>query len=111
MTDKTIKQHFFMITGNVIYQPLAAANEPDNPMGAMALNAVIKSDTTTFPVSSIARAQQNLQHHFYQKTQDNALKIVDVILTNVCYLGHMTDEEFHAAPAGTAKQEIPQTVQ
>lgn len=100
-----------MVTGNVVYQVPAAANEPANPMGAMALNGIVMSDTTTFPVRSIARAQQNLQHHFYQKTQDSTLRIIDVILTNVCYLGHMTEEEFHATPAGTAEQEVSQTVQ
>lgn len=72
----------------------------------MSLNSIVENQEMNFPVSSIAKAQQGIQHHFYKKTEDNTLKIIDVIITNICYLGQMTSEEFHASPVGTTEEKV-----
>lgn len=90
-----MKKHFVLVTGNVVYQPLESQDAENNPMGILTLNAVVTSDNGNITVATIANAQKALQHNFYVKTEDNSLRIMDVIVTNMCKLGEMTEEEFH----------------
>jgi len=98
------KKHYFLIAGQVIYQPLNTKDQPENPLGVMTLNTLVTTDEMLFRVRDIAKAQQGLQKQFYETVQDNTIKIVNVILVNVSYLGLMEQEDFMAVPEGTKEQ-------
>lgn len=97
--------HYHLIAGNVIYQENNIVGEPENPMRVMTLNSIIRTDTDAFAVRYIAQAQQSLQYYFHEKMHNNNLRVVDVVILNVSYLGNMSEEEFHHAPEGTEKKE------
>lgn len=89
------KQHYFLVAGNVVYS--APGEKPeDNLMGVLTLNTVVKGEEARFAASKIQQSQHALQMQFHAKMQEPALKIVDVLITNVSHLGEFTDEEFIA---------------
>lgn len=93
-------QYYFLITGEIVFQT------SDNEPGSIHLNGIVQNDMPNFPVRMIAKAQQTLQLHFFKKINDPSVQVIDVIITNVSQLGGMTDDYFHAAPAGSKLQEL-----
>lgn len=96
----TVKQHYHLVTGSVIYQ-----EAEDQPFQSITLNGIVRDDEKEIPTRLLGRAQQILQINFMKKIDSTQHKVVDVILLNFAYLGHMTEEVFQAPPAGTKLQE------
>lgn len=99
MNDQPSKHHF-LITGEIVFQ--APGSEQVN---AMRCNAILVSDQTTINVTALGKSQQVLQLNFFKKMGDPKLQVLDVIITNICPLGQMTEAEFHQAPEGMQLQE------
>lgn len=89
-----VQRYYHLVAGNVVYKaPGADANA--NMMGTITLNGLILSDTKILGVANLNDAQQVLQHHFRNKTQDPDIEIVDVIILNIVRLGYQSDFEFN----------------
>lgn len=96
-------RNYFLVAGRIVFK------EPDNdaPL-VLDLNAVATNESANIPSKLIAKMQQGLQIRFFEQLQNPSLQILDVVILNICSLGVMTKEEFHAAPPGTKKQEMAQ---
>lgn len=100
MKEVAKKLHHHLITGQVVFEVKNEAGEPVG-LNQANLNAVVTSEKKEFPVRMIGKAQQAVQMHFHKKIGTDApVEVKDVCLLAVSYLGHMTPEEFHAAPDG-----------
>lgn len=92
------KLHYWMVAGSVV----VLAN--DN-IQAVPQNAMITTDFQQIGEHQIGKAQQALQVVMFKKLGET-VQVVDVILHNFVYLGHMTPEEFHAKPEGVVVREV-----
>lgn len=101
-TQENNRKHHHMIVGEIVFRDSAGEN-----VNAIRVNGVMMDDSRNIPVRLLGKAQQILQLNFHQRMQDETLVVVDVILINFMYLGHMTQEEFAQAPEGMQLQEKP----
>jgi hypothetical protein len=99
MNDPTLKHHHHLITGEIVF------TGNNDEVNAIRVNGVLIDPEISIPTRLLGKAQQILQLNFHQKMQDDKIKVLDVILLNFTYLGHMTQEEFHKDPEGMKRQE------
>lgn len=103
MTSTTNKFHFFLIAGTVL---ITLNSGDEEQISTIPTNALVRHTDMNFPSHKLAKAQQNLTKSMLMKMPEelhSSVNIRDVIITNVSYLGHMTEEEFQAeAPAPVA---------
>jgi hypothetical protein len=94
------KLHYHLITGKIVF------SEPNQEsVNVIELNAVVSHTEKNIPVALIGRAQQTLQLQFFNRMENPELEIRDVVISSLCYLGEMTQEEFQAPPEGHEQQE------
>lgn len=102
MNAEQPEQHYHLVAGNVVFQ---TPEGPEQTMGSLTLNTVLRGPTPNVPARQIGRAQQALQMLFFDKTGDPTLQVVDVVIISVSPLGFMTEAEFNAPPEGMVQQE------
>ena len=74
-------------------------------VNACRVNGVMVDPGRDIPIRLLGKAQQIVQLNFHQRMQSETIEVLDVILINLMYLGHMTQEEFIKAPEGMKLQE------
>lgn len=94
MTNEESKHHF-LITGEIVF-----TEKSSDEVNAIRVNGVLLTDQTNLPVASLGKAQQVLQANFHERMKGQKIDVVDVILTNITYLGQMTQDEFYKNPEG-----------
>lgn len=95
-TENQKEKHHYLIAGQVML-----THGDDEALNAVFLNAVITTEEFVIGAHDIGRAQQSLQMLFFKKVppEDQSLiKIVDVVVMSITYLGYMTDERFLKKP-------------
>lgn len=99
MTEETTqtKQHYYLVAGNVVI-------EDDGNVQAIPQNAMIVTDEPHIGVHQLGKAQQALQLSLFKKLNATT-NVVDVLITGIMYLGHMTADEFNFKPEGMEVQE------
>ena len=97
------KLHHYLIVGEIIFQ-----EEDNEAIASIRMNGVLIDPNKDIPVRLLGKAQQILQMNFYQRMQEQPVKVLDVVLMNFLYLGLMTQEEFHQPPEGTKLQQKPE---
>lgn len=90
--DHSVLKHFHLVAGNLLIQ------EGENVFHATQ-SAIVKSDSENFPVASLQKAQRNLQGIFFQKNPNPDIKVHDIVLTSINYLGYMSTEDFYRPDA------------
>lgn len=100
MEQPAEKAHHFLVSAIILF----TSNETPAVM-SMPLNCAVTQKTKDLPVQSIARMQQAAQMQFHNRHQDGSLKIIDVVINNIMYVGEMTQEEFTRPPEGMTVQE------
>ena len=91
-----VPQEFILVTGELVF------HEKDKPdtLNAVRCNGMLMQDTRNIGVYSLGKAQQVLQANFLKKIPpQDAPTVVDVVITNISFLGRMTKEEFQHQPA------------
>jgi hypothetical protein len=105
------KAHYFLIAGVILFAHVDPANPDAEPnMGSAPVNALVRHDSQNFPVRKLAKAQQNLHKSFVTKLPEEAhatLGVHDIVITNVSYLGEMTEEEFQQEDAPVEPEAAP----
>lgn len=99
--SRDTKYHFYMIAGMIMFTNKGAGE--DAMMGSAASNAIVRHDSKTFGVAQLGKAQQNLHKGFIVKIPEEAragITVHDIVLTNISYLGFMSEKEFQKPPAG-----------
>lgn len=88
------RKHYYLVAGELVLQ-----QDDDTPAQAR-LNTVTATDYQRFATADIAKAQQALQMLFHRRMGEHAgtVKVIDVVLLSVSYLGHMTEAEFQKMP-------------
>lgn len=81
--------HFYMFAGNITFM--------DSEGNAAISNASVVVPTTDQRVTAhdMARASQGLQMNLFQRINQQ-VKVIDLNIMSVSYLGHMTEDEFNA---------------
>ena len=97
-----MKKHYYLVHGSIVFTD----KENKNPV-KLDLNAILPTDTQNIDTKALGKAQQNLQLTFHKKMEDPKLKVVDVILNSLSYLGCMTHEEFYADTPKTKPSASP----
>jgi len=95
-SETPTRHHYFLIAGIMLFSTSAEAADNDS-IGSAPANAVVRHDTTTFGVAQLQKAQQNLHKAFVLKMPEEAravLNMHDIVITNVSYLGEMSEDEF-----------------
>lgn len=101
----TQKNHYHMIAGEIVFQ------DPSSELPvAIRANGVLIDPGKEIPIRLLGKAQQILQINFHQKMEGVEVKVLDVVLINFMYLGHMTAEQFQKVPEGMKMQERPAPV-
>ena len=107
------KHHYFLIAGVILFGTKVEGREEPN-IGSAPCNAIVRHDATTFPVRKLAKAQQNLHSAFIQKIPGEALMLMsihDIVITNVSYIGEMTEDEFQQPDPALSEEAISTAVQ
>ena len=92
-----IKQHYHLVTAELVFKP-----NDQEMINAVRMNGVIVDEEQGIPQRLLAKAQQIVQLNFHRKIEEESanVTVVDVILLNLTYLGHFTQEEFFKKPEG-----------
>ena len=84
-----MKQHYFLLAAQVIYQK-------DKLERSRNFNILIMSNTKTVNRAQLGRAQQQAQvRYFAEFDSEQKSNVVDVFIQGVSYLGEMSEAEFH----------------
>lgn len=70
----------------------------EDSVQAIPVNATLTSDSTKIGLYQIGKAQQGLQLTLFNKLGGEVPQVVDVIITNIIYLGLMTPTRFQFIP-------------
>lgn len=103
-----IAQHHYLVAGEITF----AEQQDDQSFiqNLVKLNCVIYSEKNKIRVQELGKAQQTLQMQFFKQLGNDPKLLARMQITNVCvlgmtYCGHMSQEEFNAAPEGMKIQE------
>jgi len=103
------KFFYFLVTGNLLFSFERAEGEED--VSTTIQSCIVRSDREEFPVKNMVRGQRNLQAIAYQKIGDiPKLAIRDVVITNICPLGWMTEDDFQQLPEEIVQASQPQVL-
>lgn len=103
MSSPSTRTWYHLVTAQIVYQ---VNGQPE--ISSMYLNGIVTTNTVNLPAASLGKAQQAVQMHFHQRHEGVDLKVLDVVIMNLTNLGHMTPQEFHAAPEGTELRMRPE---
>lgn len=106
--DTILRQHYFLIAGSLFFT--IAKDDGTLVADSTIANAIVRHDSQSFPVHKLQKAQQNLHKGFVMKLPDEAKQTMsfhDIVITNVSYLGFMSEEEFQFQPEITPAPETP----
>ena len=102
MNDSNKAHHHHLIHGEIVFK-----HKDHEQIHSTRVNGVLVDLDKNIPLRLLGKAQQILQLNFHQRMQDESIQVLDVILADFSYMGHMTQEEFQATPDGTALQQKP----
>jgi hypothetical protein len=107
------KLHYYLIAGTVMFRTETMA---DDEMSKIELNGVMMNKKKDVRHAELSKAQKVLQMHLITKMQSGdepiSPQILDTFISNIVYLGHMTEAEFAAGteqPAPAAA--LPRSLQ
>ena len=99
--NDNIAMHHNLITGEIVFR-----TSDSEQVNAIRVNGILLTENQNIGVHGLGKAQQVLQLNFFKKMDDPTLKVADVIILGMTYLGRMTEEEFKAVPEGYQQQEM-----
>lgn len=92
------KHHFHLVNAKVLF----LIEGQDDAAQSAEFNAIIRAEHQHVTSRQLAHAQKQAQVQLHQAIGESAkYNVANVILTNVSYLGHMTDAEFTAGAEAT----------
>lgn len=94
------KYHHHMIVAEIVFMPKA-----DSVVNSLRVNGVLVDPEKDIPIRLLGKAQQIVQLQFHNRMEGQDIQVLDVVLMNFMYLGHMTEAEFQKVPEGVALKE------
>jgi hypothetical protein len=92
--DQQVARHHWLVSGKVIF----LSGDEGNEAGNFEHNTVITNTGKIVTARMIGQAQQMLQMELFKQLPDPRLKIVNVHIQGVHYLGEMTKDQFYTPP-------------
>jgi hypothetical protein len=90
---KSVRLHHWLVAGKVTFQT------PDREgVGSFEHNTVVTNTKPHITANMIGEAQRRIQIELFQQLGDPNVKVVNVHMQTVNYLGAMTKEEFYTPP-------------
>lgn len=97
------KYHYYLFTGEITY--LIKNEKGEDYVNRIYSNSLATLDQTEIDLKTIGVMQQQLQKQLFART-GSPEKVLDVVITNIAYLGHMSKEQFGTPPeTGPANDE------
>ena len=93
--------HYYLITGEISY--MVKDEKGNDFVNRINSNTLAPLAQKEIDLRTIGVIQQQLQKQLFART-NSPEKVLDVVITNIAYLGHMTKEQF-GTPAGSANDE------
>lgn len=87
--------HYYLITGEITY--LVKDEKGQDYVNRVNANTLAPLDQVEINLNTIGVIQQQLQKQLFTRTGEPE-KVLDVVITNISYLGHMTKEAFGTPP-------------
>lgn len=100
------RMHHFLIAAELVFR-----RKGEEAIMSVRSNGVLISDNRDLPARSIGKAQQIVQMNFHGKMQDPEMEILDVVILNLPYLGHMTQEEYERQPKTPTMQQAGEVLE
>lgn len=98
---KSVRLHHWIVAGKVTFQ--TADREG---VGNFEHNTVVTNTKNFVTANMIGEAQRRIQIELFQQLGDPNVKVINVHIQTVNYLGAMTKEEFYTSPP-EQQQETP----
>lgn len=95
------KEHYWLVAAEVIHHPA----EDASVVSANNFNTVLTTKGPTVGAKDLGRAQAGIQQQLHMATQGREIKVIDVIILSLPYLGEMTAVEFFGEEP--AKADVP----
>ena len=89
------KYHYYLFTGEITY--LIKNEKGEDYVNRIYSNSLAPLDQTEIDLKTIGVVQQQLQKQLFART-GSPEQVLDVVITNIAYLGHMTKEQFGTPP-------------
>jgi hypothetical protein len=113
------KNHHRLVCGSVMFR---TEDMQEGEIGKLELNGLLSTKNKDVTFTELQMAQQVLQQHLITKLQAGAEEgqvvspmIIDVFISNLVYLGYMTDADFapkqQSGPVNPDPVEIPRSLQ
>lgn len=89
-----MKYHYYMVSGKCVAYPVDKPEEA----GPVHMNAILTTEgigeIPAVTAKDLGKAQQALQIQLHNRMKDEEVKVVDVVLDGLSYLGYMEPEHF-----------------
>ena len=100
------KKHYYLAAATVKYRKRHMAETAD-------LNSLVILDTQNITQQVLGHIQQVTQVRFFRSVENPSpeINVDDVYISNMIYLGHMTEEEWAHVPAPPKQTEVQSVVE
>lgn len=85
------KYHYYLFTGEITY--LVKNEKGEDYVNRIYSNSLAPLEQTEIDLKTIGAVQQQLQKQLFART-GSPEQVLDVVITNIAYLGHMTKAQF-----------------
>lgn len=97
--DVKQRKHYYLVHGAIVF-----AHVEQEQVGSIDMNGLLLADEKKIALHELNNSQRILQHNFFQRMPAEKVEIQDVVLKNLTWLGHYTDDEFKNIPEGVTMQ-------
>jgi hypothetical protein len=89
-----LRRHHWLVAGKVTF----TRGEDPSAASVFEHNITITNDKQFVPANLIGQAQQGISLAMFEQVPDPTLKIINVHIQDISYLGCMTADEFYTPP-------------
>lgn len=100
--EPRLKKHHWLVSGKVLF-----IRGEQTEAGSFEHNTVVTNDKLFVTANMIGHAQQLIQMHLFEQCPDPSMKIMNVHVQGISYLGCMTQDEFYTPPPADENEAAP----
>lgn len=97
--DVKQRKHYYLVHGAIVF-----AHQEQEQVGSIDMNGLLLTDNKNIALHELNNSQRILQHNFFNRMPADKVEIQDVVIKNLTWLGHYTDDEFKNIPEGVSMQ-------
>lgn len=97
--DVQQRSHYYLVHGAIVF-----AHVDQEQVGSIDMNGLLITENKNIALHELNNSQRLLQHNFFKRMPAEKVEIQDVVIKNLTWLGHYTEDEFKNIPEGVAMQ-------